>query len=57
MYKIGNFSKIVDIHVRTLRYYDEVRILEPRETDKFTGYRYYSDENISECEQIKLILQ
>ena len=55
MYKIGEFSKIVDIPVRTLRYYAEDEILIPSEVDRFTGYKYYSDENISECELIKLL--
>lgn len=55
MYKIGDFSKIVDIPVRTLRYYAEYGVLLPSETDKFTGYKYYSDENIVECELIKLL--
>ncbi len=55
MYKIGEFSKIVDIPVRTLRYYDEYGILKPSEVDNFTGYRYYSDENILECHLIKLL--
>ena len=54
MYKIGEFSKIVDIPVRTLRYYDEFGILKPSDVDNFTGYRYYSDENIIECHLIKL---
>lgn len=55
MYKIGDFSKIVNISVRTLRYYDECGILVPSEIDEFTGYRYYNDENIIECELIKLL--
>ncbi len=55
MYKIGEFSKIVDIPVRTLRYYDEYGILQPKEVDEFTGYRYYSESNIAECEFIKLL--
>ena len=55
MYKIGEFSKIVDIPVRTLRYYDEFGILKPSDVDNFTGYRYYSDENILECHLIKLL--
>ena len=55
MYKIGDFSKIVDIPVRTLRFYDEYGILKPSEIDIFTGYRYYNDENIIECELIKLL--
>ena len=40
MYKIGDFSKIVDIPVRTLRYYAEYGVLVPSEIDKFTGYKY-----------------
>ena len=55
MYKIGEFSKIVDIPVRTLRYYDECGILQPNEIDNFTGYRYYTDNNVIECEIIKLL--
>lgn len=55
MYKIGDFSKIVNIPVRTLRYYAEYGVLVPSETDKFTGYKYYSEENIVECELIKLL--
>ena len=55
MYKIGDFSKIVDIPVRTLRYYAEYGVLVPSEIDIFTGYKYYSEENIVECELIKLL--
>lgn len=46
---------MVDIPIRTLRYYDEIGILQPNKIDGFTGYRYYSDENIVECETIKLL--
>lgn len=55
MYKIGDFSKIVDIPVRTLRYYAEYGVLIPSEIDKFTGYKYYSEANVIECELIKLL--
>lgn len=55
MYKIGTFAKIVDIPVRTLRFYDQYGVLQPSEIDPFTGYRYYSDDNIVECELIKLL--
>lgn len=55
MYKIGEFSKIVDIPVRTLRYYAEYGVLVPSEVDEFTGYKYYSEENVIECELIKLL--
>jgi len=55
MYKIGDFSKIVNIPVRTLRYYAEYGVLVPSEVDKFTGYKYYSEANVIECELIKLL--
>lgn len=55
MYKIGEFSKIVNIPVRTLRFYDMIGLLEPNEVDQFTNYRYYDEQNINECEKIKLL--
>ena len=55
MYKIGEFSKIVNIPVRTLRYYAEYGVLVPSETDKYTGYKYYSDANVEEAKLIKLL--
>lgn len=42
MFKIGEFSKVVQVPVATLRYYDQVGLLKPVEVDRFTGYRYYS---------------
>lgn len=55
MYKIGEFSKIVNIPVRTLRYYDQEGILKPSVIDKYTGYRFYDKQNILEIEYIKLL--
>lgn len=55
MYKIGEFSKLIDLSIKTLRYYDEIGILSPKVIDKFTGYRYYNDDSILECEMIKLL--
>jgi DNA-binding transcriptional MerR regulator len=55
MYKIGEFSKLVDISIKTLRYYDELKILSPKIIDNYTGYRYYNDDSILECELIKLL--
>lgn len=42
MIKIGEFSKLVQVPVATLRYYDQQGLLKPVEVDRFTGYRYYS---------------
>ena len=42
MFRIGDFSKLSLVTVKTLRYYDEIGLLKPVSVDKFTGYRYYS---------------
>jgi len=42
MIKIGEFSKLVQVPVPTLRYYDQLGLLKPVQVDRFTGYRYYS---------------
>jgi DNA-binding transcriptional MerR regulator len=42
MLKIGEFSKLAQVPVPTLRYYDQVGLLQPVEVDRLTGYRYYS---------------
>ena len=42
MFKIGEFSKLSQVAVKTLRYYDEIGLLKPAEVDRFTSYRYYS---------------
>jgi DNA-binding transcriptional MerR regulator len=46
MYKIGLFSKINKITVKTLRHYDEIGLLKPAHIDIETGYRYYSSEQL-----------
>lgn len=46
MFKIGEFSKLTQVSIRMLRYYDEVGILKPAEVDEWTGYRMYSIEQI-----------
>ena len=42
MLKIGEFSRLSQVSVKTLRYYDEMGLLEPVAIDRFTGYRYYT---------------
>ncbi|SHJ96269.1 MerR family transcriptional regulator [Desulforamulus aeronauticus] len=46
MFRIGEFSKLTQITIRMLRYYDEVGLLKPAEIDPGTGYRMYSVEQI-----------
>ncbi|MEE0777144.1 MAG: MerR family transcriptional regulator [Bacillota bacterium] len=46
MLKIGEFSKLSRVSIRMLRHYNEIGLLTPTEIDKFTGYRYYSEDQL-----------
>lgn len=46
MFRIGEFSKLTQVSIRMLRYYDEAGLLKPAETDRLTNYRLYSAEQI-----------
>ncbi len=52
MYKIGELSKLSQIPVKTLRFYDTEGILPPDVIDEFTGYRYYGAAKLSDCYRI-----
>ena len=39
--KIGEFSKLCQVTVKTLRHYESLGLLVPNEVDDWTGYRYY----------------
>lgn len=39
--KIGEFARLGQVTVQTLRYYAELGLLRPGEVDAFTGYRFY----------------
>ena len=42
MLKIGDFARLGQVSVVTLRHYDEIGLLKPLQVDPSTGYRYYS---------------
>lgn len=42
MLRISEFSRLTRIPAKTLRYYDDIGLFSPAQVDKFTGYRYYS---------------
>ncbi len=52
MFKIGDFSKLSQVSVKTLRYYDELGLLKPVEVDRWTGYRYYSAHQLPRLNRI-----
>ena len=52
MFKIGDFSKLGQVSVRMLRHYDQLGLLKPDHIDKFTGYRYYTAQQLARLNRI-----
>lgn len=46
MLTIGQMSKACGVTVKTLHHYDKIGLLKASEVDGYTGYRYYSEEQI-----------
>lgn len=52
MIRIGDFSKLSRVSVKTLRFYDEMGLLKPIEVDRFSGYRYYEFDQLPRLHRI-----
>lgn len=55
MLSIGEFSHATRLTVKTLRYYQELGILIPAETDEITGYRYFDNNNYERARSIIML--
>ncbi|MBC8059169.1 MAG: MerR family transcriptional regulator [Clostridiaceae bacterium] len=55
MFKIGDFSRFTRVSIRMLRHYDEIGILKPKSIDDFTGYRFYSVDQIPRVNRIRIL--
>ena len=51
--KIGEFSKMMQVTVKTLRHYEQKGLLMPDEVDKWTGYRYYTIQQMQRLNNIR----
>ncbi len=52
LYKIGMFAGMNRVTVKTLRYYDEQKLLEPVYVDEENGYRYYEAGQMAQLQRI-----
>ncbi|GHO51481.1 MerR family transcriptional regulator [Ktedonospora formicarum] len=52
MLRIGDFSHLGQVSVRTLRHYDDLNLLKPAWIDRFTDYRYYTLEQLPRLNRI-----
>lgn len=55
MYTIGAFSRLAQVPVRTLRYYDAIGLLRPIEVDPRTGYRRYDATQLERLNRILVL--
>ncbi|MDE6620499.1 MAG: MerR family transcriptional regulator [Lachnospiraceae bacterium] len=53
--KIGEFSKMTGMPISVLRHYDKEGLLCPDYVDHFSGYRYYSADQIRQVHKIELL--
>ena len=52
MLKIGDFAKMAQVSTKTVRYYDQRGLLKPAWIDRFTGYRYYTADQLAQLNRI-----
>jgi predicted transcriptional regulator YdeE/DNA-binding transcriptional MerR regulator len=52
MIKIGDFSKLAHVTVKTLHHYGDLGLLPPAHVDRYTGYRYYTLDQLPRLNRI-----
>lgn len=52
-FTVSQTAKIVGVTAETLRHYDRIGLVHPCKTDEWTGYRYYSENEIVRLNTIK----
>lgn len=54
---IGEFSNLTNIHIKSLRYYDQIGVLKPAYTDPDSNYRYYIFSQLPLAEAIQMCIE
>ncbi|MCY9373839.1 MerR family transcriptional regulator [Bacillus sp. T17B1] len=54
-FSIGTMSKLHNVPIQTLRYYDKIGLFKPIVIDSNTGYRYYSTEQFEQLHTINYL--
>ena len=55
LYSIKQTSEIAGTTTETLRHYDRIGLVKPCKTDEWTGYRYYSEQEIVRLHTIRAL--
>src|SRR5258708_28919677 len=53
--KIGEFARVGQVSIATLRYYDQYGLLKPNALDPDSGYRYYSLDQLARLNRILVL--
>lgn len=54
---IGDVSKISGVHIKSLRYYDEIGVLKPAYVDPDSNYRYYTYQQLGILDAIRCCIE
>jgi DNA-binding transcriptional MerR regulator/effector-binding domain-containing protein len=57
VFQIGDFSRLGRVTVKALRFYDEIGLLRPAEVDGWTGYRFYTSDQLYRLHDIVALKQ
>jgi DNA-binding transcriptional MerR regulator len=55
MFRIGDFSRLARVTIKTLHHYDEAGLLQPTHVDRQSGYRYYDASQLQALHRILLL--
>lgn len=55
MLKIGDFSRLARVTIKTLRFYDEAGLFHPAFVEPRTGYRFYRAEQLAHLQRILVL--
>lgn len=55
MFRIGDFSRLARVTIKTLHHYDDAGLLQPSHVDRQSGYRYYAATQLETLQRILLL--
>ena len=54
-YRIGEFSRLSGVSIKTLRFYDQIGLLKPAAVDSRTQYRFYVPRQLQDLAAIRAL--
>ncbi|MCD7749891.1 MAG: MerR family transcriptional regulator [Oscillospiraceae bacterium] len=56
-YTVGEAAKLAGVTRETLRHYDRVGLVRPSRRDEWTGYRYYTEQDVVRLKTVRALQQ